>query len=61
MHTNAPNTSRIPSEGYVVNIDGFLKKWSNFLIPEACYTTSYSGNKERELAVFLGKTDKPNI
>ena len=45
----------------VVNIDGFLKKWSNFLIPEACYTTSYSGNKERELAVFLGKTDKPNI
>ena len=42
----------------ILHINGIRRERSNLLIPEACYTTTYSCNQEREPAVLLGETDE---
>ena len=40
----------------ILHINGILKEWSNLLISESCYATTYSCNEECEPAVLLGET-----
>ena len=41
----------------ILHINGILKEWSNLLIAESCYTTTYSCNEEGEVRVFFGETE----
>ena len=40
----------------ILHINGILKEWSNLLISESSYATTYSCNEECEPAVLLGET-----
>ena len=51
VHRTAFN--ELPRKDDVLHLNGIRKEWSNLLITESCYTTTYTGDEEGKVSVLF--------